>query len=266
MDNYYIIALRNGLMKFYIFNIKSGRRKAFTLAEVLITLLIIGIIAAAVIPTLIDHFHKDMMAISLRKCYSTINQTLLAMTAEYDVNGDMNATGFFNGTDTLLGDNLVKYIKISKNCKTATGCFPPFMGDSFPPHTPKVASSSITGTHYSFITNDNMSYMVQPTGSGCIANFNGASSTHVSNHMNQICGLLWVDVNAFKPPNTYGGDIFLFYITNGVTPSLYPAGGRDDSKMQWSSDGVTAINCTKATPGGYACAGRIVDEDWQINY
>lgn len=253
-------------MKLKKYNTSLSSYKAFTLAEVLITLVIIGVVSAMVIPTVIDHFHKDMNAIALRKAYSTINQTLPSLVREFDVNGNMNDTGLFDGNDALIGDNLVRYLKVSKNCQMGAGCFPPQMGAEFPTLSTKVNTSTIVGNHYSFITNDNMSYMIQSSGAGCPASFDGASSLLFNRQLTQICGKLWVDVNAFKPPNNYGADIFLFYITNGITPSLYPAGGRDDAKMRWSTDGVNAINCTSASPGGYACAGRIMEQSWEINY
>lgn len=240
--------------------------KAFTLAEVLIALVVIGLVSSLVIPVMMDYVHKDMMAIALRKAYSTINQTLPLMTRDFDVNGNMNDTGLFNGSDSLFGDNLVRYLKVAKNCQTNSGCFPASMGTEYPRNSAQVSSSSVVGNHYSFVTNDNMAYMVESTGAGCLASYDGASSLLFTRQLTQICGKLWVDVNAFKPPNTFGNDIFLFYITNGVTPSLYPAGGRDDAKMRWSTDGVNSINCNSSNKSGYACAGRIMDQSWQINY
>ena len=239
---------------------------AFTLAEVLITLVIIGIISAMVIPTLLDRFHKDSTGIALAKAYSTMNQTIIRMARDNNVDGDLSQTNLFNGTDSIIGDELVKFMKVSKNCGMGAGCFTTTMGTEFLPLSTKVATSGVIGNHYSFIGNDSVSYMVQSTGSGCIASYNGSSSASFSNHMKEICGLLWMDLNGFKAPNSWGNDIFLFYITNGVTPTLYPAGGRDDARAKWSNDGVTATNCTKASPNGYTCAGRIMEEGWQVNY
>ena len=244
----------------------KNRSAGFTLAEVLITLVIIGIISAAVIPLMMNNLHKDEMAFRLQRSYSLFNQALLMMARDNDSNSELSETGIFNSSDSTFGNELMKYIKVTKNCGTGSGCFPPQMGSEFQTLSTKVASTSITGSHYSFISLDNVAYMVQSTGAGCVSSFNGASSSLYSKHMTQICGLVWIDLNAHKPPNSWGNDIFLFYITNGKGPSLYPAGGRDDSRMRWSNDGVTATNCTKASPNGYACAGRVVEEGWQVNY
>lgn len=62
-----------------------NRSNAFTLAEVLITLGIIGIVAAMTIPTLIAKQRKSVVEVSLKKFYSNINQAV--MLSEID-NGD----------------------------------------------------------------------------------------------------------------------------------------------------------------------------------
>lgn len=49
---------------------------AFTLAEVLITLGIIGIVAELTIPTLINSFEKQVVVVSLQKFYSNMSQAI----------------------------------------------------------------------------------------------------------------------------------------------------------------------------------------------
>lgn len=61
------------------------KEKGFTLAEVLITLGIIGVVAAMTIPTLMTNFQKKRTETKLIKFYSMINQTLRMSVAE---NGD----------------------------------------------------------------------------------------------------------------------------------------------------------------------------------
>lgn len=244
---------------------KNNKNNAFTLAETLIALVVIGVVAAMTIPLLMNYYNKNLMGFALKKSFSVMNQCLLGIAAQNDVNSDIDNSGFFNSTDTFLGDNFVKYLKVAKNCGVGSGCFSSDIGANYNSQS-KVAAADIIGNHYSFITTDNMAYMLQSTGSGCSSSFDGASSRLYTKQMTEICGKLWVDVNGFKGPNNYGRDIFLFYITNGITPSLYPAGGRDDAKKQWSTDGVNVIGCDSNDTSGYACAGRVIGEGWEVNY
>lgn len=63
------------------------RKSAFTLAEILITLGIIGIVAAMTIPTLMTKYAKQRTETQLKAFYSRINQTLKMSAAE---NGDID--------------------------------------------------------------------------------------------------------------------------------------------------------------------------------
>ena len=58
------------------------KKYAFTLAEVLITLGIIGIVAAMTIPTLFQSYKKKMVETKLVKVSSLINQAINAETWE----------------------------------------------------------------------------------------------------------------------------------------------------------------------------------------
>lgn len=63
--------------------IAKNRKNAFTLAEVLITLGIIGVVAALTLPTLIQHHRKTAVETSLAKFYSVVNQAVKMAEVEY---------------------------------------------------------------------------------------------------------------------------------------------------------------------------------------
>ena len=54
----------------------NNRRAAFTLAEVLITIGIIGVVAALTIPTLISNYQQFVLNVQFKKTYSLITQTV----------------------------------------------------------------------------------------------------------------------------------------------------------------------------------------------
>lgn len=61
----------------------KSKKLGFTLAEVLITLGIIGVVAALTLPTLIQNHRKSAIETSLAKFYSTINQAIQRAEVEY---------------------------------------------------------------------------------------------------------------------------------------------------------------------------------------
>lgn len=92
-------------------------KKAFTLAEVLITLAIIGIVAALTIPTLIQNYQE--------KAWDTakdiFEKRLKVATDQMNIAGEL--AGYASTTDFI--NELKKYIKITKICnnKNITECF-----------------------------------------------------------------------------------------------------------------------------------------------
>ena len=66
------------------FNMRT-KRFGFTLAEVLITLGIIGVVAAMTIPTLISNTNSAKFKSQYKKTLSTMNQAALMATAQYDL-------------------------------------------------------------------------------------------------------------------------------------------------------------------------------------
>ena len=76
----------------YKINYNSGmrnynkRKRAFTLAEVLITLGIIGVVAALTIPTLITNYQKKVFKTQLLKKYAEVSQSVLFAKNQTNVN------------------------------------------------------------------------------------------------------------------------------------------------------------------------------------
>ena len=63
--------------------IKQNSVSGFTLAEVLITLGIIGVVAALTIPTLVANHRKKTVEVSLAKFYTTMNQAIKLAENDY---------------------------------------------------------------------------------------------------------------------------------------------------------------------------------------
>jgi len=73
------------------------KKNAFTLAEVLITLGIIGVVAALTMPSLITNYQKKQTVVRLQKAYSALSQAVKLSQAQngdvQDWNWDYGPTG-----------------------------------------------------------------------------------------------------------------------------------------------------------------------------
>jgi prepilin-type N-terminal cleavage/methylation domain-containing protein len=83
------------------------KTKAFTLAEVLITLGIIGVVAAMTLPTLIQNHKNRELQTQFKKSYSTLSQILQkVVTEEY---GGIAPTPTISIESKALLNNIGKY-------------------------------------------------------------------------------------------------------------------------------------------------------------
>ena len=107
-----------------------GKRKiAFTLAEVLITLGIIGIIAVLIIPKQIQKYNEKEKIIKIKKVYSTLSKAMTSIVEEYGTVDTWNLSKSYipteDGEETvddmsmvILVDRLAKYVnhkRLEKN-------------------------------------------------------------------------------------------------------------------------------------------------------
>ena len=118
-----------------------ARKYAFTLAEVLITLGIIGIVAALTIPSLMSNYRKKVIETRLSKFYATINNAIKLAEYDYDdrTGWDELGSGFIkdeNGNDTAtpkaeawVNKYIVPYIKGDTKMTNKNGCIELYFQD-----------------------------------------------------------------------------------------------------------------------------------------
>lgn len=86
--------------------------RGFTLAEVLITLAIIGIVAALTIPNLVQQYRKKSLETGLVKFYSTFNEAFKLSSVE---NGDESQwTNYSTDSCAFYEKYLANYLKVQK--------------------------------------------------------------------------------------------------------------------------------------------------------
>ena len=109
-------------------------KKGFTLAEVLITLGIIGVVAAMTLPTLIQNHQKRSLEVATQKFYSTMSQAVKKYMADEGVD-DLRNTPLasenyeeWDSPETIasIRNFVTKYLKVVEECDhEANNCFAP---------------------------------------------------------------------------------------------------------------------------------------------
>jgi len=219
------------------------KKAAFTLAEVLITLGIIGVVAAMTIPNLIAEQQKRTTVTKLQRAMSVLNQ---AYRRAYDDVGEATAEEAASmGSKEYFNKYWAPYLKILHICKSYKDCG----YDSPQPYT---AANGQKSTLTFFI--DGFRVPVQ-TADGFIYTINikaGNESTRVPT--------IVVDINGGAKPNKYGKDIFFFIreIDGEKGGVVRPYGYNETSFFDIDS------SCTKSGVGEF-CAEKIRRAGWQID-
>ena len=149
---------------------KNNMRKlGFTLAEVLITLVIIGVIAAMTVPSLMQNTNSQEFRSALKKAISGANQ---ALTLEYALEG-LSAGDFSNSQDIVNNVFRKRMAVIETSDANTWGSV-----------TRTGATCSDNAT---FTTNDGIKF--------CVTGFSADIAGETSSPQ------LWIDVNGDRKPN-----------------------------------------------------------------
>ena len=234
-------------------------KAAFTLAEVLITLGIIGVVAAMTLPTLIANYQKQVTLAKLKKAYSVLSQVL---ERNYYDHGDI---GSFVGTGSEVTEQKTRDFfntywlpyfdspEISKEGTFPYGKSVPFRGFDNTTFTTSVTTSYADG-RIALTTKDGISYYIFTLRWVDVTDENGnvidRKMTYAENMQ------VFVDVDGTKGENKMGKDVFIFQIDttkNKVNPYGHNL-----------SSSVLERNCPNGN-GSY-CSARILKEGWKISY
>ena len=114
------------------------KKTAFTLAEVLITLGIIGVVAAMTLPTLINNYQKKETISKLKKVYAILGNTTSMAMAEYGdtVTWELPNNLSWASSKAFAEKYMIPYLKVARTCENnnEAGCSYPIKrlnGQSF---------------------------------------------------------------------------------------------------------------------------------------
>jgi prepilin-type N-terminal cleavage/methylation domain-containing protein len=185
---------------------------AFTLAEVLITLAVIGVIAALTMPSLISKMQMISFKNQFKKAYSVYSQNLLK-TVMIDFDGDSGCYYSSSG-DNVTGcpdffEQFAKNMNVIKTCKgnaLADGCVPVY---------DYMAAAGCSGFSLNNVNNTNDVYVLSDGSIIIPYKFSNNSG---------FMPFFMFDVNGMKIPNKVGQDIFALNIYIDARSGAYRLG------------------------------------------
>lgn len=217
----------------------AGKNVAFTLAEVLITLGIVGVVAALTIPSLISRYEKKVIVNQLKETSSIIQQAMKLYMTDMGTT-DLKNTPLYKNSGELK-KVMYKYFKVINDCdgkyyvEGKYNCF-------------SKAYKDLDGSQFSILP-----YF------GCDFTASLANGASVCVDVNTDPNLKYilafeVDLNGVKGPNTYSKDYHKIYVSsNGIIyDDSYEKGARPED--------IRGFNCLTGS------LGQIMHDSWEINY
>lgn len=223
------------------------KRHAFTLAETLITLGIIGVVAALTIPNLISHYQEQVTVNKLLKSYSILEQ---AFTSAINENGPVDTwcsqEDLWNACSIKIYETINPYLNVVKECDKGSenGCFNRSYKHRFKDATASVNSRSV-------VLSDGMSISFNANTGGSVKNL-WCKGSKTAGKAAGYCGAISVDVDGLKGKNTVDVDLFGFYLfKDGIAPRGMP---KEDTWTESFDDQCLG----KGYYSGSACSGWII--------
>lgn len=253
-------------------------KNAFTFAEVMITIAIIGVVAALTMPSIVKHYHEKEYVTQLQKSVSQFEQAMQIIMFRHECT-DIICTGVFDGESSNSAWNdkfekeIINSLKVINTTKNGTALMSDIVSTPLKPRfataTEDVDWRSTSG--FKFMTPDGAMYIIEPK--GCVDVAHPELST-----IHNFCAEVTIDVNSYRMPNQYGRDLFKFIVAQNA--HLYPMYSRDYSNAFYGSDtgdnywrtnsalcaGEGILKDAPENVSGYGCAARVIEEGWKMNY
>ena len=247
----------------FTFHPSLKKHCAFTLAEVLITLGIIGVVAAMTMPALITNHQKKQTVVQLKKAYTVLSQALQRSILD---NGEVESWDWQsipNADADLFGQKyILPYLKGADNISSrALGSHKYW--------------KSLDGTYDEggscehcfpeYVLPDGMLFRFTAL------NFINRPNDHVDKTHLRIN----IDINGYRGPNQYGRDVFVFSIfpfknseKGKVVPGTIEACSDGAAHNTKSRDFLLYNSCwgckSDHSGTGYGCAAVIMKDGWEI--
>lgn len=211
---------------------KNISLKAFTLAEILLTLLVIGVVASIVVPQLINDAQDAELKVAWKKQFANLSAVSRLILLD-------NAGSFENITYKFNHDQLknlfIAHLNTSKICggdyvvrTTYANCWHDQYGQLgvtkfFNKNDLAVNQTPLGAGSAGVITADGTFLLFTYQDNTCKSSDSLFTSTN-NEGLSNLCGWITVDVNGFKGPNQVGKDIFGLWVAE---KNLIPYGTKN---------------------------------------
>ena len=254
----------------------------------LITLGVIGVVAALTMPTLIKNHQNQVYVNQLKKTYTVLSQGFQLMLADDGVDKLSDTQAWNVKKDTACSYTDESFLT-ETNCKNFTGILKKYFklseftkygdverrpnGDVKNNNFKDYYGTSLPDGSIIFLSISQSPTVKSDAECSLIKSLGGTVCSRV--------GTMYIDVNGKKGPGINGRDMFSFHISDDG--KLYPRAGVDYALFSsatplesnssywrkycgWCGQVGNGIKCETQIPTGDGCQARIMENGWKIDY
>ena len=226
------------------------QNKAFTLSETLITLAIVGVIAALTISNLISKYNKHLTEVRLKQAFSMLSQGINESIndngpiSEWDI---PNPNLSINNYREAVANHITPYFKDAKYSYISREQVRHCSGGYRCPRYDVTGNEVSRGYTYNYSWENIIQF-----NNGMIAQIDMTGWANPE-------PILYVDLNGTKNPNTYGKDIFSFQINKNKLIMRNPGNFK-------TVETILEKDCNKTNSlySGASCGAAIQMNGWKI--
>lgn len=244
----------------------SPKKAAFTLAEVLITVGVIGVVAAITMPTVVSNYQKKVWTTQLQRNYNLIDNAITKYLADQRVEtlveSDLSLDN--DGSYTNLENFAKNYLGVVKDCHTYYwsnqygNCFGRVykrLNGTFENSATTAGANSAHVCNYTALLKTGAAICLDFVAMETVDNDDGSQSNSSNNTISENSLIIEIDVNGEKGPNQLGRDMFQMNVSkndNRIFDYQYEKeGGGFDMNNEFIGNGSF---------------GKIMADGWKMNY
>ncbi len=221
----------------------KGLFQGFTLAEVLVTLGIIGVVSAMTVPSLMQNYQRQSYVTQLHKVYNELSQAAVQYQTERNAI-NLKEAGL---TSQAAAESFIEeHFKVVQKCGSdRTPCF------AEAGVYKKLSGTTITVWHTP------STYYVIASGASIGINYRA---------MGDVLCEIFVDTNGKKGPNIVGRDLFPIYLYNNGLIDDNDFSTTNTAPMTKEERNTLYAICTNSSGAWHGCFGKILNDNWQMTY
>ena len=220
-------------------------KRGFTLAEVLVTLGIIGVVSAMTVPTLMQNYQRKSYVTQLHKFYTELSQALIQYQTDKNA-VNLREAGFTS--DDNIYQFMKSYFKIVQDCGTdRTPCFP----DEYRKLSGITTREGWAAKRHYVLANG------------------AAIGTYYRSDAGNVLSEFWIDINGQQGPNVVGRDLFILYLyKNGILDDYIYSTDCTDAPLteDCREFNYTTYCISDRATNLHGCFGKLLNDNWDMTY